>query len=174
MGAAGLTATACLTAGDCPAGEGCCGNKTVDPPETCDDGNFVSGDTCPATCFIASCTAVPASTVTTHVTYTHPAGTTISGLGVFVDYPEGKVTAPTKGSAVFGVSLDINDQSYAFSANAVRLGGLPSPFANVVFETCDGAPAVTAGDFTCTVTDASDDQGNVVDKSTLSCAVTLQ
>jgi cysteine-rich repeat protein len=174
MGAGGLTATACLTASDCPAGQGCCGDKTVDSPETCDDGNFVSGDSCPDTCFIASCTAVPANTVTAHVTYTHPAGTTISGLGVFVDYPEGKVTAPTKGSAVFGVSLDINDLSYAFSANAVRLGGLPSPFANVIFQTCNGATAATPADFTCTVTDASDDQGNVVDKSTLSCAVTLQ
>ena len=174
MGAGGLTATACLTAGDCPQGQACCGDRTIDSPETCDDGNFVSGDRCPDTCFIAACTAVPANTVTAHVTYTHPAGTIISGLGVFVDYPEGKVTVPTKGAAVFGVSLDINNLSYAFSANAVKLGGLPSTFANVVFQSCDGAPAATAGDFTCTVTDASDDQGNVVDKSTLSCAVTLQ
>lgn len=174
MGAGGLTATACLTASDCPSGQGCCGDRTVDPSETCDDGNFVSGDSCPDTCFIASCTAVPASTVTAHVTYVHPSGTTISGLGVFVDYPESKVTAPTKGTAVFGVSLDINDRAYAFSANAVKLGGLPSPFANVIFQSCNGAPAATPADFTCTVTDASDDQGNVVDKSTLSCAVTLQ
>jgi cysteine-rich repeat protein len=175
MGAGGLTATACLAVGDCPAGQACCGDRTIDSPETCDDGNFVSGDSCPDTCFIASCTAVPASTVTAHVTYTHPAGTTISGLVVFVDYPEAKVTAPTKGATQpFGVSPDINDLSYAFSANAVKLGGLPSPFVNVVFETCNGAPAVTAGEFTCTVTDASDDQGNVVDKTTLGCAVTLQ
>jgi cysteine-rich repeat protein len=174
MGAGGLTATSCLTASDCPSGQGCCGDKTVDPPETCDDGNFATGDSCPDTCFIASCTPVPASTVTAHVTYTHPSGTTISGLGIFVDYPEGKVTDPTKGTTIFGVSLDINDKSYAFSANAVKLGGLPSTFANVIFQSCDGAPAATAGDFTCTVTDASDDNGNVVDKTTLSCAVTLQ
>jgi hypothetical protein len=107
------------------------------------------------------------------VTYTYPAGTTISGLGVFIDYPAGKVTAPTNGAPVFGVSLNINDLNYAFSANAVKLGGLPGTFANI-FKSCNGAPAATAGDFTCTVTDASDDQGNVVDKSTLSCAVTLQ
>ena len=89
----------CLDAAtDCPAGQGCCGNRTVDPGETCDDGNFVAArvTTVPATCFIASCTAVPASSFGTHVTFTHPAGTTISGLGFFVDYPEGKITAATK------------------------------------------------------------------------------
>jgi hypothetical protein len=55
----------------------------------------------------------------------------------------------------------------------VKLGGLPTTLASVSFQTCDGAPAATAADFTCTVTDASDDLGNVVDPSTLSCAVTV-
>jgi cysteine-rich repeat protein len=166
----------CLDAAtDCQAGQGCCGNKTVDPGETCDDGNFVSGpgDFCPATCFIASCTAVPASSFGIHVTYTHPAGTTISGLGFFVDYPEGKITAATKGSPPFGVSVDLNDLVYAFSVEALKLGGLPATVTPVTFQTCNGAAAPTAGDFTCTVTDASDDLGNVVDPATLSCAVTI-
>jgi hypothetical protein len=169
-------AAQCLDAAtDCPAGQGCCGNKMVDPGETCDDGNFVGGkgDFCPAGCFIASCTAVPASSFGIHVTYTHPAGTTISGLGFFVDYPEGKVTAATKGTPPFGVSIDLNDLLYAFSVEALKLGGLPATLTPVTFQTCDGAAAATAGDFTCTVTDASDDLGNVVDPSTLSCAVTV-
>jgi hypothetical protein len=169
-------AAQCLDAvTDCPAGQGCCGNKVVDPGETCDDGNFVGGkgDFCPAGCFIASCTAVPASSFGIHVTYSHPAGTTISGLGFFVDYPEGKVTAATKGTPPFGVSIDLNDLLYAFSVEALKLGGLPATLTPVTFQTCNGAAAATAGDFTCTVTDASDDLGNVVDPSTLSCAVTV-
>jgi hypothetical protein len=169
-------AAQCLDAAtDCPAGQGCCGNKMVDPGETCDDGNFVGGkgDFCPAGCFVASCTAVPASSFGIHVTYTHPAGTTISGLGFFVDYPEGKITAATKGSPPFGVSIDLNDLLYAFSVEALKLGGLPATLTPVTFQTCDGAAAATAGDFTCSVTDASDDLGNVVDPSTLSCAVTV-
>ena len=129
--------------------------------------------TVPATCFIASCTAVPASSFGIHVTYTHPGGTTISGLGFFVDYPEGKITAATKASPPFGVSVDLNDLVYAFSVEALKLGGLPATLTPVTFQTCNGAAAPTAGDFTCTVTDASDDLGNVVDPTTLSCAVTI-
>src|SRR5262249_9517413 len=143
---------------DCPSGQGCCGNRIVDPGETCDDGNFVGGpgDSCPATCFVASCTAVQASSFGIHVTYTHPPGTTISGLVLFVDYSEGKITGATKGAPPFGVTVDLNDQRYAFSATAVKLGGLPTTLVPVTFQTCEGAPPATAADFTCTVTGASD------------------
>jgi hypothetical protein len=181
MGAGGLTATSCLMAGDCPAGQACCGDKTVDPPETCDDGNFTDGpvpmgqppDSCPMACFEPACIPVATQTVGVSVTYTHPAGTTIAGIGLFVYYPEGKVTASTKGASVFGVSLDLSDLTYAFSANAIKQGGLPSPLAHVAFEPCSGAPAPTSGDFRCIVTDASDPDGNVVDPSTLTCGVTV-
>ncbi len=54
---------------------------------------------------------------------------------------------------------------YGFTDNAVKLGGLPTALLTLTFETCQGAPAATAGDFTCTVTDVSDDNGNVVDSS---------
>jgi hypothetical protein len=186
-GASGLISPpqACVLASDCGAGEGCCGNKIVDTPakitdppiETCDDGNFTQGpgDSCPAACFEPACTPVSESAVGIHVTFIPPAGKTISGLSVFVTYPEGKVAAPGNSPQhpVFGVSLDLNDLSYAFTANAVKSGGLPTAFANLVFETCDGASAPTPGDFNCTVTDASDDDGNVVDPSTLTCGVTV-
>src|SRR5262249_36369819 len=33
-----------------------CGNGFLDPGETCDDGNTVDGDACPANCVIQSCT----------------------------------------------------------------------------------------------------------------------
>ena len=71
------------------------------------------------------------------------------------------------------MSVDLNDLVYAFSVEALKLGGLPATLPTVTFQTCNGAPAPTAGDFTCTVTDASDDLGNVVDPATLSCAVTI-
>jgi hypothetical protein len=135
-------------------------------------GNFVDRDSCPSTCFIASCTPAAATSFGAHVTYTMPAGTTISGLGFFVDDPEGKVAAPMA-TPGFGVSISLNDLLYGFSASAVKIGGLPTTLASVSFLTCDGAPAATAADFTCTITDASDDLGNVVDPSTLSCAVTV-
>jgi hypothetical protein len=179
-GASGLISPpkSCLLASDCDAGDACCGNKIIEAPETCDDGNFKDGpgtppDFCPMACFEPACIPMTSQTVSVSVTYTHPAGTTIAGISVFVYYPGGKITAPTKGSTVFGVSLDVADLSYAFSANAIDQGALPSPLAHVAFEACSGAQAPASADFRCIVTDASDPDGNVVDASTLSCAVTV-
>jgi cysteine-rich repeat protein len=163
-------------AGELPPKAPGCGNGIVEgfPPfnETCDDGNTVDGDSCPASCHVDSCTAVPASSFGAHVTYAGPGGTTISGLGYFVDYPEGKITNPSA-TAPFGVSNDVNQLGYGFTVEAVKLGGLPSPLLTLTFQTCQGAPAATATDFTCKVTDASDDLGNVVDPNTVTCTVTV-
>ena len=149
-----------------------CGNGVVESylGETCDDGNTQNGDACPANCHIDSCTP-SATSFGAHVTFTGPAGTTISGLGFFVDYPEGKVGGLTT-TQPFGVSGSVNDLGYGFTANSVKLGGLPSPVLTLNFKTCQGAPAAVAGDFSCTVTDASDDLGNVVDPNTVTCTVT--
>jgi cysteine-rich repeat protein len=153
-----------------------CGNGVIEgfPPfnETCDDGNTVDGDACPANCHVDTCTPVNPSSFGAHVTYTGPSGTTISGLGYFVDYPEGKVTNPTT-TPPFGVSNDVNQLGYGFTVEAVKLGGLPSPLLTLNFQTCQGASAATVSDFKCKVTDASDDMGNVVDPTTVTCAVTV-
>jgi cysteine-rich repeat protein len=42
--------TPCVTAADCPVGEGCCGNDIVEGPEQCDDGNSIPNDTCANNC----------------------------------------------------------------------------------------------------------------------------
>lgn len=43
----------------------CCGNGTLEPGETCDDGNGNDGDSCPSTCGVASLpTATPSATPT--------------------------------------------------------------------------------------------------------------
>ncbi len=40
----------CETAGECPAGQGCCGDGTVEGDEQCDDGNLDDDDLCTSTC----------------------------------------------------------------------------------------------------------------------------
>jgi len=161
-------------AGDLPPKAPGCGNGVVEPNlgENCDDGNTADGDACPHNCHIDSCTPIGGSSFTASVTYAGPAGVTIAGLGIFVDYPESKVRNPTFSNA-FGVSNTTTDVTYGFNAEPLKTTGLPMPFMHMNFQLCQGAPAPTAADFSCTVNDASDDQGNVVPNDQVSCTVTI-
>src|SRR5262245_48484659 len=72
-----------------------CGNGTVDfaQGETCDDGNRDEGpeDSCPANCRIAPCER-SGDTLTADVVFaTDPADLLLTGLTVFVRYPDGTV-----------------------------------------------------------------------------------
>jgi cysteine-rich repeat protein len=174
VGECTVTRAQCLTNADCggPAGQTCCGNGIIESGETCDDGNTVDGDSCPASCHVDPCVPVP-GTLAASVRYTGPAGTIISGLGFFVDYPAGKVTSPAVTGA-FGVSQTDTQYGYGFNDEALKLGGLPATFLHVTFQQlCQGAAPATAADFTCTVNDASDDAGNVVPASQVTCTVTV-
>jgi hypothetical protein len=93
-------------------------------------------------------------------------------LVVTVDYPEGAVTAPvfTPGAGVSNVTNDLGSE---FTAAPIKLGGLPKPFMRATYKTCRGATAVTASDFKCRVTDASNDQGDPVRAEDVTCAVSL-
>jgi len=152
-----------------------CGNHVIEPQlgENCDDGqtNGTFGDHCPATCHIDSCTPT-ATTLATSVTFSGPAGVTMGALSILVDYPEGKVGTPVFTSA-FGVSNTTDDLGWGFDDQAVKTSGLPSPFVHANYKTCQGAPAAVASDFTCTVTDASDNNGTVVPTNQVTCTVTI-
>ena len=152
----------------------CCGNGTVDPNETCDDGDTIDGNDCPANCFIAPCTVVAGTHRAVSVTYTPPPGQTVGGLGLFVDYPESQVRKPTI-QAASGVSGVVHDRDYGFTEELIDATGigLPTTLLHATFETCQCTPAPGAADFRCTVTDASDEFGNVIDPGTITCAVTI-
>jgi hypothetical protein len=183
------TSTTATTAPACPPTTtsttlpGLCGNRTVDPGETCDDGaaNGTPGDPCPGNCVIAACTPVIGSSRTFTVTYTAPAGKQVAGLTVFVDYPEGQVIIPGSGNQAsvlasisklpFGAFGSSNDLDWAL-LEAVASG---SPFPSnrlftITFEDCQCASPPAASDFTCIVTDAADENGDVLDGVT--CTVT--
>lgn len=152
-----------------------CGNGVLEPAlgETCDDGNLKDGDGCPHDCVVASCSPVSGAT-NASVNYTPPAGgPTIAGLTVFVDYPEGKVNGLTVSHPI-GVSGSPNDVGYGVTDAVVKLSGLPTKIMSLSFANlCQGAPAPSAADFGCTVTDASDTGGNPVDPSTITCSVSI-
>jgi hypothetical protein len=161
-----------------------CGNGTVDSGETCDDGNTVDdntpgvqNDNCPSNCFILACTPVQGTSRTVSVKFTPPAGQTVGGLAVFVDYPEGQVGVPTIHLSS-GVSGVVHDQDYGLTeelldANGTGLPASPNALFQITFEDCQGAPPPTAADFRCTVKDASDENGAVLDPTTMSCVVTI-
>jgi cysteine-rich repeat protein len=151
-----------------------CGNGVPEPGlgETCDDGNTVSGDACPANCFIASC--VPSGSGP-HVSVHYSASGTIAGLGVVLDYPEGEVGGGviTLGAGSFG---DMNPDLGYEIVDEIATSGTPlaNPFMTIAFgHGCQGAPAATAGDFTCTITDASNNLGNPVDPNSVTCTITI-
>jgi len=178
VGAQNAIDGACVTtiANQLPPKTPGCGNGVTEPGlgENCDDGDALDVNSCPHGCFINPCTHV-AGTVSATVHYTPPGGVSIQGLTVFVDYPEGKVASLTV-THPFGVSGSPNDPGYGVTDPVVKSSGtLNNPFMTLSFNNrCsqDTSPVV-AGNFSCTVLDASDTLGNSVDPSTVTCSVTV-
>jgi cysteine-rich repeat protein len=155
-----------------------CGNGVVEPGETCDDGNTVNGDACPANCRIESCTPVLGSSRTFSVTYA--ASGDIAGIKVLVDYPEGQVSIPGSGNdssvrmhitnVPSGAFSTPNDLDYALREVVASASALPpGRLFTIDFQDCQGASAPAPGDFTCMVEDATDPFGNTV--TGVSCAI---
>jgi cysteine-rich repeat protein len=154
-----------------------CGNGIIEAGETCDDGNTVSGDTCPASCRIEPCT--PAGT--TRDVDVFFVGANVAGITVFTDYPDGRVAIPGFGGAS-SVSSRIlnkpasstvlpNDLDYALRVGVIKTTAIAQGrLFTVRFDNCQGATPPTSADFPCVVEDASDSNGNPIAGAT--CSVT--
>jgi cysteine-rich repeat protein len=149
-----------------------CGSGVVLAPETCDDGNITNTDSCPSDCTIATCT--PNSGSDDPHTVSFSSTKNVAAISVFVDYPEDKISIPGSGSAIpIGIidnvigdpftAASFNDQDHGLTGVlAEGTGGnfgLSGDLFQVHYETCMGAGAATAGDFTCTVIQAADALG---------------
>jgi cysteine-rich repeat protein len=176
-----ITTTTTVTTTTLDCGPAVCGNGTIEEPcETCDDGNTATGDSCPPTCRIEPCTPVPGVTRPVTVSFS---GTGVAGISVLLDYPESKVSLPGTGAldpALFsglptGASSQSNDLDYALIEVVARASALSAtrPLFTAAFDTCEGAPPVSAGEFVCTVQDASDVDGNTLPPGSVTCAVAL-
>ena len=161
----------CLTPG--------CGNCNVDPGETCDDGNTADGDYCPSNCVIQSCTVDTGTHQSVSLQLTTPAGVTVGGITLLLDYPEGQVRLPMT-TPPSGVSDAPNDRTYALKdalLDATLADGIPAngagPMLQVTFDGCQGQALPVVTDYKCTIIDASDENGASIAVSTLSCTVTI-
>jgi len=91
---------------------GTCGNGITDfaVGETCDDGNTLDGDACPADCRISDCRIDPkGKTQDVVVSFSVPAGSNVAAIEAHVAYPERAVTLPGFGD----VSGSVNNLSTA-------------------------------------------------------------
>jgi len=180
--------------GNQTCGDGCsatckteaCGNNTVDCGETCDDGNTNNFDNCPSDCVIDACTPNSGSSQLTTVNFATSGGAQVAGIVVFVDYAESKVSIPGSGGTPpvpshitgnpSGTTAVPNDLDHALrvvvTENAPFTTMPVGQLFRVNYETCQGAPAPTAGDFTCTVISASNQFGADV-TANVTCSVTV-
>ena len=171
--------TICGSTLDCLTGETCI------PIETCDDGNTVSGDSCPANCFVNSCTAAGSQTLA--LSFSAPIGAQLAAASVYIEYPDGTVNIPGQGTLTdttrltvpFGAFSSINDLDYAVRISLVSQGD-PFPGVAAVVQldncctnapTCTQHTAATNDQFRCSVESASDANGTPIPG--VQCEVTV-
>lgn len=124
----------------------------------------------------------PAGTMRVVVDLAPPAGKTIAGVKIDLDYPEHAISMPGFGDApdvktrltgmpegFLGAPNDLDDDLIVAIAGT---SGLPrGPIFTLEFDRCRGAPRPAAKDFRCKVEQASTDTGVLVDGA--ACAVTV-
>ena len=69
----------------------------------------------------------------------------------------------------------VHDRDYGLTEELIDATGigLPGTLFRMKFQDCQCAAAPSAADFRCTVEDASDENGTVLDPATISCTVTI-
>jgi len=168
-------------------GDGCdrncrptgCGNGLIVAPETCDDGNTADTDSCPGDCIVDAC--APDSGSDRTVTVNFAGSEAVAGITVFVDYPEGQVSIPGSGASVPAGIIDglpgfafgqTNDLDHALIQAVVDATAFPSgQLFQIHFEDCLSATPPVAGDFTCTVQAAGDE--NLAPVPGVTCSVSV-
>ena len=154
-----------------------CGNSSIDPGETCDDGNR-SGDTgvgaadsCPADCAIATCSISGTSTATVNISA--PGGESIVSATILLYYDDAvlqipgsnndaQVQAAVQGAGFFSITaFDVNYALRTVAIDATLTGESSGPVMTIDYNECGGAAA--SADFNCFVIDAGDDSFASVD-----------
>jgi cysteine-rich repeat protein len=158
-----------------------CGNGIIEPGESCDDGNTRDGDSCPANCHITPCKETTGAPRRYAIVLVGKPAVDVSGVTIFVRYPEGRIGIPSGGSdeVVRRYIGDLPDGALAvpndldYGLREVIVGTKPLPIDKlftVGFQDCEGAGAPpTPDDLSCTVEDAADSTGTKV--AGLTCVI---
>jgi hypothetical protein len=160
---ASATVTPSFTATPTPGGA-TCGNGLLEPGETCGG--------CPADCVVSPCTAV-APTPSFTVLLSYPFGSQATTVTALIGYRSNLVSIPGSGSAT-SVRQRVtypapppnpqtpNDLDYAIRLVIGRSAGLPEGLlATIRYDRCQGAPAPTTQDFSCTIEALAGVGGNI-------------
>jgi cysteine-rich repeat protein len=151
-----------------------CGNGMVESPETCDDGNTVNADGCPADCIVDPCsqTPNPGGVLTVNMVNNESGQTTFGVVTVFIDYPEGKVLVPgtADDSQVQAAVTDRpttgsptclpNDRDHGLQFGCLSTNGFNEGlFFRINHTDCASVGPPALGEFNCQVLEATDPIG---------------
>jgi cysteine-rich repeat protein len=164
-----------------------CGDGFRQNGETCDDGNVLDGDACPANCIINTC-APTQTKVQATVSYAKTTGVSVGSILTLLDYPDGTVTIPGVGGAAAaritvvptGFSKTVNDLDYAVRVLISSSTGAvlnPGQIYRVNFDLCFNKTPPPASAFSCAVlqaaTSGSPSQDINLGTNPMSCSVTI-
>jgi cysteine-rich repeat protein len=150
-----------------------CGNMTVEPGETCDDGNEEENDPCPNDCTIEPCP--PAGTMrSVRVDFAPPPFQDASSITLLVTYPDGTVGIPGSGDddsvgsritqRQSGSIVTPNDLDHALRAVYSRPGRIsPGRIFTLTFDDCVGALPPQPDQFSCRIVSCANSNGPLDD-----------
>lgn len=163
---------------------GTCGDGIVDlgGGETCDDGNRIDNDGCPANCRVLTCSASEQRlSVDVNFAANNP-DVFLQTLTIFLRYPDGTISLPGRDDSppvIARVTSDIfsvtpRDFDYALRVLLVdptTLGYHDGTAMTVVFDVCQGASAPALGAITCTIEDGTNQDFMTVPGDQITCTL---
>jgi cysteine-rich repeat protein len=163
---------------------GNCGDGIVDlgSGETCDDGNRIEDDGCPANCRVVTCAASEQRFRVAVNFAANDLDVFLQTLTIFLRYPDGTLSIPARDDSppvIARVTSDIfsvtpRDFDYALRVLLVdptTLGYHDGTAMTVVFDVCQGASAPALGAITCTIEDGTDMDFMTVPGDQITCTL---
>ena len=161
-----LFLTALTAPRSAPAADAACGNRLLEPGETCDQ--------CPADCAVQTCHPAKGRAVFA-VEFTPPPAPDITTVVLRIGYRTDHISLPGKEAAKSvrdrlkssdHAVMAVNDLDYALQVVAGRPKALPAGrLMTIEFDRCGGAPPPALTDLSCAVLSCANSSGLATDCS---------